>query len=87
MFAVVTCVPLNAPENGTISCISGHGSVGDVMCNFTCDEGYVLVGSTTRICSQCDGKWSGGEVTCTKGMDNTNERYIPFYVVLVIYSK
>jgi len=63
-FLLVSCRPLDAPENGQISC---NGSMFEDVCTFTCDEGYELSGTPIRTC-QSDQTWSGSTVTCSKGM-------------------
>ena len=35
-------------------------------CSFTCDTGYELTGSDTRIC-QNDGSWNGSDTECIQG--------------------
>ena len=35
-------------------------------CNFTCNTGYELTGSTQRLC-QSDGSWSGMDIMCSRG--------------------
>jgi len=35
-------------------------------CSFTCNTGYELTGSDTRIC-QSDGSWSGSNIKCNAG--------------------
>jgi len=60
------CPPLTAPDNGMINCSlggDGEANVGDT-CVFTCDDGFLLTGSTSRSC-QIDGDWSGTETECT----------------------
>ena len=66
---VPTCPPLTAPDNGDIDCSlgdNGEANPGDT-CTFTCDDGYELGGSTSRTCGD-DGRWSGTDTTCTRGM-------------------
>ena len=36
-------------------------------CSITCNTGYELTGSDTRIC-QSDGTWSGSADVCRRGM-------------------
>ena len=56
---------LPAPANGEMSCSSGRVGVGyeGDTCSFTCNIGYELTGSATRICKS-DGSWSGSPVSC-----------------------
>ena len=61
--STVNCSQLMEPMNGTISCSLSMILYEDT-CSFTCDTGYVLIGSNTRTC-QSDGSWSGSEVSCT----------------------
>ena len=66
----VRCDNLSRPANGEItSCnsgIKGVGYEGDT-CSFTCNTGYELTGSDTRIC-QMDGNWDGTDVACRRSM-------------------
>ena len=61
-----------ASANGEIlSCSSGRVGVGyeGDTCSFTCNTGYELTGSDTRIC-QSDGSWSGSEMMCSRSQLN-----------------
>ena len=81
MVFIVSCENLTQPENGMIKCSLGEDAVisyGDV-CNFTCDTGYILVGSESRIC-QNDGFWSGNQTYCSRG--TYVAKYISTYVRL-----
>ena len=65
----IRCDNLSTPSNGEItSCSSGRVGVGyeGDTCNFTCNTGYELTGSDTRIC-QSDGSWSGSDDVCRRG--------------------
>ena len=64
-FLLVTCPPLNAPNNGTISCLLGNDANPNPQetCSFTCNSGYQLMGSSTRTC-QNSGSWSGNDAMC-----------------------
>ena len=50
-----------------VSCSLGDDEIPSYedICNFTCDIGYELSGSDTRIC-QSDGSWSGNSAMCNK---------------------
>ena len=66
----IQCDDLTAPSNGeTTLCTSGRvgaGYEGDT-CSFTCNTGYELTGSDTRMC-QSNGNWSGSDGVCRRGM-------------------
>jgi len=66
---LVTCPPLNDPDNGMINCSLGDDGVlsYEDTCSFTCNTGYELTGSDNRTC-QSDGSWSGTETMCTAGV-------------------
>ncbi|CBY06819.1 unnamed protein product [Oikopleura dioica] len=49
------------PRHGSVQCSAG-GDFGSV-CSFTCDSGYSLVGSETRVC-EADHAWSGSQPYC-----------------------
>ena len=68
VFFVVVCLSLNNPDNGMIDCSLGDDGVPSYedTCSFTCNTGYELTGSDTRIC-QSDGNWSGSDDVCRRG--------------------
>ena len=43
--------------------MSVEGNAFGSQANYSCSEGYVLNGNSTRMC-QADGQWSGSEPTC-----------------------
>ena len=57
----------NPANVNTVFCGSGSATVGydGDTCSFTCNTGYVLIGSDTRTC-QHDGSWSGSDNVCSK---------------------
>ena len=59
------CYSLNNANDGMINCLLGDDGVPSYedTCNFTCNTGYELTGSTERTC-QSDGSWSGSLVSC-----------------------
>ena len=65
---LVTCPSLNNPDNGMMNCSLGDDGVPSYedTCSFTCNTGYELTGSDTRIC-QSDGSWSGSDDVCRRG--------------------
>ena len=70
MFITVHCPSLTQPNNGMINCLLGDDGIlsYEDTCSFTCNTGYVLTGSDTRIC-QSNGSWSGGsDDVCRRGM-------------------
>ena len=64
----IRCDNLSIPDNGNVSCSSGKVGVGYTgdTCSFTCNTGYELTDSDTRIC-QSDGSWSGSNSVCRRG--------------------
>nr|XP_018667880.1 sushi, von Willebrand factor type A, EGF and pentraxin domain-containing protein 1-like isoform X2 [Ciona intestinalis] len=71
MCSLITCDELPKPEHGSVRCTKHDGY--DSRCTLSCQEGYVLFGSSTRTCS-VDGTWSGKVTTC----ERITCPYIPF---------
>ena len=67
--SLVYCPNLTQPDNGMINCSLGDDGVPsyDNTCSFTCNTGYELTGSDTRICQSND-YWSGSNVLCRRGI-------------------
>ena len=67
-FLVAICLTLIAPANGKSNCsLGGDGKVNPRdTCTFTCDDGYELSGSASRVCTNGE-TWSGTTNRCTKG--------------------
>ena len=55
-------------DNGNFTCSLGDDGVYSYKdtCSITCDTGYTLTGSNTRVC-QSDGSWSGMDSVCERG--------------------
>ena len=65
----VTCPIFGDLVSGMVNCIVGDDSdlnPGDT-CTFTCNDGYMISGSTNRTC-QNDGTWNGSNAMCSRGM-------------------
>ena len=60
----VSCGNLSSPVDGEVS---AEGNTFGSQANYSCSEGYVLNGNSTRMC-QADGQWSGSKPTC-EGQD------------------
>lgn len=59
-FVVISCGELPTPPNGNkIGTQTSYGSTAI----FTCDAGFILVGSAVRECLS-SGLWSGSETRC-----------------------
>ena len=56
----VSCGNLSSPVDGEVS---ADGNTFGSQANYSCSEGYVLNGNSTRMC-QSDGQWSGSEPLC-----------------------
>ena len=54
----VECPQLQDPANGAVSQPNN-------VATYTCDPGFVLVGSETQMC-MTDGTWSGQPPTCSE---------------------
>ena len=59
--AGVDCGLLEPPQNGQVMVM---GTTLGSRAMYTCNSGYVLLGSVTRRC-EADGTWSGSEPTCS----------------------
>ncbi|XP_052242564.1 adhesion G protein-coupled receptor B3-like [Dreissena polymorpha] len=57
------CGPLSKPDNGDVVLNAGTKYI--AVANFSCNDGFQLVGDTSRIC-QHTGNWSGVQPTCAK---------------------
>ena len=62
MFVGVMCPTLPGIPNGGVS---WTGLNPDDIATYTCDPGFVLEGSPTRMCGS-DGTWSGVEPSCRR---------------------
>ena len=58
--AAIDCGNLADPEGGQVTFTSGL----DAIANYTCNEGYNLVGDAVRTC-QANEEWTGAAPTCT----------------------
>ena len=65
---MIDCGNLTAPEDGQIAFTPGVVMTIETglnaVANYTCNEGYNLLGDEMRTC-QVDGQWAGAEPTCT----------------------
>ncbi|KAH3726549.1 hypothetical protein DPMN_052416 [Dreissena polymorpha] len=57
------CGPLSKPDNGDV--VLNAGTKFEAVANYSCNEGFKLVGDTSRICKNT-GTWSGVQPTCAK---------------------
>jgi len=68
----IICGELTAPDNGMITCSLGEDDTPTYqdICNYACNDGYHLNGSTTRQCegNEFYGYWSRSEPVCIKSM-------------------
>ena len=62
IFSLLDCPVLQQPEYGSISSVLSN-PLHDNSVNFSCDDGYHLLGSAERTCMS-GGEWSGTTVTC-----------------------
>lgn len=65
---IVKCQQRPNAENGNVNCALGADGIFSYQdtCTVTCNTGYALTGSATRMC-QSDGSWSGMDNPCKKG--------------------
>ena len=63
LISVVTCPSLADPENGRVIQTTTQSKPYQTVVNISCDEGYRLEGSVSRMCLS-DGTWSGVETHC-----------------------
>ena len=60
---VITCPPLVNPINATLTPDSSLPQPYGTVVNITCEEGYDLEGSESRMCLS-NGSWSGEDTIC-----------------------
>ena len=67
-FSIAHCKKLTVPENGEIYCNLQNDEIPlpTDTCSFTCNFGYELTGSDTRMC-QNDRSWNGSNPVCNRG--------------------
>lgn len=58
---VIMCGPLTAPDKGKVQCT--NGDVFGSECSFKCKQGYILHGSSSRLCDVI-GQWTGSQPVC-----------------------
>ena len=74
----VVCPPLSLTD-GTISYSDPTLGVNSVATH-SCDQGYVIAGTSTRTC-QTDGRWTGGSSNCaSRGEYIISFRYSKVYI-------
>jgi len=80
----VQCPNVTSPMDGTISCslINDALFLFEDVCNFTCNTGYELSGSNSRVC-QSDESWSGNDTVCTRGKDM---KYFKALYLKIVFS-
>ncbi|XP_040286076.1 fibulin-7-like [Bufo bufo] len=66
----VSCSPLEAPENGRKF---GSKYLADHEVHYTCDPGYQLIGTSSRLCQQ-NGSWTDNAPHC-KGFYDVKRQF------------
>ena len=59
LFVAIDCGTIEAPENGTVSVSS---TTYNSRANYSCNEGYILIGDESVTCL-ASGMWSNGTTT------------------------
>eukprot|EP00057_Strongylocentrotus_purpuratus_P016529 XP_011671003.1 PREDICTED: sushi, von Willebrand factor type A, EGF and pentraxin domain-containing protein 1 isoform X3 [Strongylocentrotus purpuratus] len=57
----ISCGALSSPSNGQVNC--SDSSYYNSLCNVSCNEGYTLQRSSSRLCGE-SGSWSGSNPSC-----------------------
>ena len=74
---VVSCGSLSSPTNGSITITEVTFGA---LANFTCDEGFNLIGSSSRQCL-ANGNWSGNDTSCESMLEKSD-----FIVIFDIFQ-
>ena len=77
LLLVVSCGSLSSPTNGSVTITEVTFGA---LANFTCDEGFNLIGSSSRQC-QANGNWSGNDTSCESMLKNSD-----FIVIFDIFQ-
>ena len=91
IYLVIGCPKLPPPKNGKVAVDAGApGSV--TTAHYTCNSGFELVGSKTRVCRQ-NGIWQGTAPFCKSKLDvgrvpHASRQEIPGAIIVVgkLYS-
>ena len=88
LFVAVDCGPLPVPTNGSSS---GDSTVFPNAIQFSCDPGFILSGSASRMC-QTNGTWSGFSTECSGKLNERScsspsypESRIPLAVIISLF--
>ena len=86
IFLAITCQTLGPPTNGSNDC--GASSNFGHQCNFTCDTGFYLNGSSSSKCiandvTDANGDWRNPLPTC-EGINDNIFCYKPITTLLVL---
>lgn len=73
----IMCPSLMNPENGRVDFTT---NVGDIA-TYTCDDEYILSGSSTRLCL-ASGMWSGNAPTCNCKLS----KYYSYMASLIVHQ-
>ena len=65
---VIDCAMLMPPSNGRLDINPSTTAPGGFMATYFCDEGYDLVGNSSRVC-QVDGSWTGSDPNCARKLN------------------
>ena len=66
----ITCESPPSVANGSI--LISSTSNGTLVATYECDEGFISVGGDCERTCQCNGTWSGSEVSCIMGGKSCN---------------
>ena len=69
---IVQCQADSKVDNGNLTCSLGNDGIHSFedTCSITCNTGYTLTGSNTRMCLS-NGSWSGMDGRCDRGIVTT----------------
>ena len=77
-FVGIQCVKLFKPEYGYISYVSSKSMYGGTTVLFSCINGYQLIGSSSRNCTNVneEAKWTGKQPYCIRKLEQLDCLYV-----------